>query len=107
MCTLVSLTIGHNVAGTPTHDTAHVAEQTARILGVDAFTAIPCLGMWRGEAENSTRIEIVTDDATASEIAERVPYLAYALMQEAIMCEIRPASVTFPARPGIEEAHTA
>lgn len=105
--TLVSLTIGHNVAGVPTHDTLHVSEQVARILNIDAFTAIPCVGMWKGEAEASTRIEIATGEAEAEEIAKRVPYLAYALMQEAIMCEIRPASITFPERAGYQAEEIA
>lgn len=96
----IQLTIGHNVEGKPTHSIQHVCKQVEQILGVEAYTAIPCLGMWKGTAEDSTRIEIVTDPVNASTIRANVPYLAYALDQEAIMCQIGPHfEFVEPAKP--------
>ena len=83
----IQLTIGHNVAGVPTHDTFDVCHKVEQILGIEAYTAIPCYGMWRGEAEASTRIEIVTDPENARVIHDNVAFLAHSLDQEAIMCQ--------------------
>lgn len=83
----IKLTIGHNVQGVPTHEIGDVCRMVEAFLGVDAYTAIPCYGMWRGEAEASTRVEIVTDPASARIIRDNVAHLAHALDQEAIMCQ--------------------
>ena len=93
----VSLTIGHKVGPIEVHDTASICREVTTTLGVSAFTAIPCYGMWEGQAELSTRIELVVDDDKARDIISLVPYLAWKLNQEAIMCEDVDASVTFPA----------
>ena len=92
----VTLTIGHKIGLVEALDTATICATITASLAIEAFTAIPCIGMWKGVPENSTRIEIVTDERTAGEIVERVPYLAWQLNQEAIMCESCPANVTFP-----------
>ena len=67
----IHLTIGHNVNGRPTHTTRAVCATAARILEVEGFTAVPCLGMWRGEAEDSTRLEIcgLDDEAAVDDFA--------------------------------------
>lgn len=84
---MVTLTIGHNVNGTPTHTTEAVCEAVSAFLGVEAYTAIPCYGMWRGEAEASTRVEIVAEPERARLVLDNVKYLAHALEQ----CEIMTA----------------
>ena len=81
---LVQLTIGFNVNGEARHNMHTVCEKVTDVLNVEAYTAIPCLGMWRGEAEDSARIEIVAEETEARTILANVPYLAYALEQ----CEI-------------------
>ena len=93
----VTLTIGHKIGLVEALDTAAICAAVTASLAIEAFTAIPCVGIWKGIPENSTRIEIVTDESTADEIVKRVPYLAWQLNQEAIMCESCPANVTFPA----------
>lgn len=93
----VTLTIGHKVGSVEILTTTEICAAVTTTLAVDAFTAIPCVGMWRGVPENSTRVEIVTDELRADEIVTRVPELAWQLNQEAIMCECSTANVTFPA----------
>lgn len=93
----VTLTIGHKVGSVEILTTTEICAAVTTTLAVDAFTAIPCVGMWRGVPENSTRVEIVTDELRADEIVARVPELAWQLNQEAIMCECVTANVTFPA----------
>ena len=80
------LTIGHKVGSVEVFDTPAICRAVTTTLGVSAFTAIPCYGMWQGQAESSTRIEIVDDDADSyvSKIAE----LAWQLNQDAIMVEL-------------------
>ncbi len=92
----VHLTIGHNVNGTPKWNINNVAAAVSLTLELEAFTAIPCFGMWEGEAEESTRIEIcnLTDDQ-AQEIRSRIPRLSELLEQEAIMYQETTASVEF------------
>lgn len=92
----VSLTIGHKVGSVEVHDTTSVCREFATTMGVTAFTAIPCLGMWEGQAETSIRIEVICDDETARAIVSLVPNLAWKLNQEAVMCENVDALVTFP-----------
>lgn len=91
----VSMTIGHKVGAEERWTTASICEAVTTILGLEAFTAIPVLGMWRGQAEASTRIEVVCDERTASSIEEELPFLAHMLGQEAIMCESRASAAEF------------
>lgn len=92
----IHLTIGHNVNGHPTHTTRAVCATAARILEVEGFTAVPCLGMWRGEAEDSTRLEICgLDDEAARAVWTRVPLLAAALDQVEVMAEAVPSRIRF------------
>ncbi|WP_165170669.1 hypothetical protein [Adlercreutzia sp. ZJ242] len=104
----VYLTIGHNVKGTPTHTTKSVCDNVSAFLGIEAYTAIPCFGMWRGEAESSTRVEVCAlDRAQAEGIRERIPALAQALAQDSIMCEVREARTAFIEAAAIQAAKTA
>lgn len=90
------ITIGHNVNGRPTWSEADVLERAADVLALEAFTAYPCAGMWRGEREESTRLEILAlDNAEAERIVEAVPCLARALEQAEIALEARPSRVRF------------
>ena len=92
----VHLTIGHNVKNVPTFETPEICDYVAHYLGIEAFTAIECAGMWRGECEKSTRIEICAlSKNEADSILSVIPDLACALCQDSIMCEIRPDSVQF------------
>lgn len=104
----VTLTIGCNVGGTPTHDPARVVETAGRVLGVGAMTAYRCAGWWRGEAETSIRVEVCAlQDDEAAAILDKVPALAAALDQEEIMVERRPDSVAFIPRATDEAAEIA
>lgn len=93
----VVLTVGHKVGLAETHTTESICATVTELMPVDGYTAIPCMGMWQGVPEHSTRIEFITDELGAAEIVARVPRLATVLQQEAIMCEVSPAEVTFPA----------
>ena len=67
----IHLTIGHNVDGAPKWTIQNITAAVSLTLEVEAFTAIPCYGMWRGEAEESTRIEMCgLDDDTTKAIYE-------------------------------------
>lgn len=102
------LTIGHNVAGVPTHNTGDVCRACAGVLGIEAFTATQCLGVWRGEAEASTRIEVcAVDEAEAARIWALLPDLAAALDQVEIMAEVAPSRVRFVSAAVSEAARTA
>lgn len=92
----VVLTIGHKIGPVELLDTPTICATITESLKVDAFTALPCVGMWKGVPENSTRIEIVTDEQAANAIVGRVPELCRQLNQEAIMVEAYPANVSFP-----------
>ena len=94
----VQLTIGHKVGSVEVFDTPAICHEVTTTLGVDAFTAIPCVGMWKGQAEMSTRVEMVfSDDSQAEYVLSLVPTLAHNLNQEAIMVEHYDAAVTFPS----------
>lgn len=91
----LQLTIGHKVGSVEVLDTPTVCSAVTTTLGVSAFTAIPCFGMWEGQAESSTRIEIVTTDDDADRIESLVGILAWQLNQEAIMLERMNDTVEF------------
>ena len=98
----ITLVIGHNVGADPMFKTSEICDYAADYLGVEAFTASQCFGMWRGEREESTRIEICAlSDDEAETIRARVPLLAQVLGQQAIMCELRPDHVEFIERETI------
>lgn len=95
----ITLTVGHNVADVPMFDTSEICEYVTEYLHVEAFTAMECFGMWCGERENSTKIEICAlEENEAQAIRARVPLLAQVLGQQAIVCEIRPDRVEFIER---------
>lgn len=102
------LTIGHNVKGTPMFTTPEICEYVTEYLGIEAFTAIECAGMWQGQAEKSTRIEICgLVEAEAAAIRSNVPTLAQALAQDSIMFEARADRVEFVDAPTIEAVNAA
>lgn len=92
----VYLTIGHNVGNTPTHTTQDIAQAVHEVLGIEAFTAIPCVGMWQGMAEQSTRVEVcaVSDDIVQA-VNANIARLASVLSQETIMVQTDNAPVSF------------
>lgn len=92
----VTLTIGHKVGASEVHTTESICGAVTELMPVDGYTAIPCMGMWQGVPEHSTRIEFVVDESDATNIVILVPRLAAILQQEAIMCEVAPADVSFP-----------
>lgn len=92
----ITLTIGHNVGETPTHDRRAVCEAVALVCGVDAMTAWAADGVWRGMAEQSTRVLLAGLDAAECERVKKcVPALAALLGQEAIMFECRESAAVF------------
>lgn len=92
----VTLTIGHNVQGVPTWTSRGVIEATHDVLGVDALTAYDCVGYWRGESEESTRIEICAVSAReARRIRAAVPALASRLEQVEVMVQVARSSARF------------
>jgi len=93
----IHLTIGHKIGSVDALDTATVCDSVTTTLGVRAFTAIPCYGMWEGVPESSTRIEIVTTDDDADRIVSLVSKLAWQLNQDAIMVERMNADARFIA----------
>lgn len=104
----INLTIGHNVKNSPMFDTAEVCEYVTEYLGIEAFTAMECFGMWQGHAEMSTRIEICNlTESEAETIRANVPVLAQALAQDSIMCQTFMDSVEFVEALTIEAVKTA
>lgn len=100
----LTLTIGHNVGDVPTLDTPGICRTFEKATGCTAYTAIPCLGMWQGQAEESTRLEVADlAEDQAARLMDRVPALAAALAQECIMAEVRECAAVFVAA----EAETA
>lgn len=92
------ITIGHNVDGIPTHDEASILEALRWTLEPEGFTAYPVQGLWHGEREDSTRIEICAiDEAEAARLLLQVPSLARLLDQDAIAVQLTPSSMQFIA----------
>lgn len=81
----LNITIGHKVGKTEKWTIGDICAAFEMVTGCEAYTAIPCFGMWKGQAEASTRIEVVTD--SPERIASKVPELADLLDQEAIMVQ--------------------
>jgi len=104
----LTLTIGHNVGDTETHTTAAICEAVSKYLHIDAYTAIPCFGMWQGKPEASTRIEYVGPHFEIIRALNYVPALCEALKQECIMTEVlEEANVSFAVpinRPALRTA---
>lgn len=92
----VILTIGHNVNGTPTLARKQITTEALKALSIDGLTAYGCTGYWRGEAEESTRIEICAVSAReARRIRNAIPALAKRLGQVEIMVQITPSRTRF------------
>lgn len=92
----LTLTIGHNVNGVPTHTFAHVVAFTAAALQIKGLTAWECTGFWEGEVERSTRIEIgALEEDRLEKILTQIPSLAEALKQNAITVQIRDSATAF------------
>lgn len=89
----MTITIGHNVGDGETvpHTHEHVIATACDILALQGYTAYECAGMWQGEREDSTRLELygLTDDG-AARIEAAIPVLATALSQRAIYIDVRP-----------------
>lgn len=104
----IFLTIGHNVGDEQRHTTASVCEDVRDALNVSGYMAIPCLGMWQGRAEDSTRIEIeMLSDDEADILMSRVPALAARLEQVEIMADVRECSARYVGAAAAAEALTA
>lgn len=92
----VTLTIGHNVQGVSTWSQGDVVSAAYDTLGTDGLTAYDCLGYWRGESEESTRIEICAVGAReARRIRDAVPDLARRLGQVEIMVQVTRSHARF------------
>lgn len=91
----VSVTIGHDVGGVGMLTRAQVLDAFERVTGCEAYTALDASGMWRGQAEPSTRLEIVCTEAQARALAGVMPELARVLSQQCVMFDARPCAVRF------------
>ena len=79
--------------------TSEICDHATDYLEVSAFTAYECFGMWNGEREDSTKIEICAlEENEAEAIRERVALLAQVLHQDAILFELRPDQIEFIER---------
>jgi len=86
----ITITVGHNVGAVEKLTTPAICETFERLAGVEAYTAIPCRGMWRGMAEASTRLEVSAIGPDVLErIREALPVMARELEQEAIAVTVR------------------
>lgn len=98
---MLSLSIGHNVHGVATWTTADVCDAVAprlEALGVEGFTAWACLGMYKGEREESTRLEIF-DEVEPAALRKLLDDLCAALDQDEIYCnEFEPGAFYAGAR---------
>ena len=63
----VTITIGHNVAGVPTHTTAEIVRKFADVAGVNGFSYHEVHGYYLGQFEDSTAIVCngCTEEASA------------------------------------------
>lgn len=85
----LSLTIGHNVHGVPTYKTPQVIKTVAAYYELDGLTAYEVTGLWCGEWETSTRLEIAgLSEEAAADMVQALPALCVALEQEAIMYKL-------------------
>lgn len=92
----IAITIGHNVKGRPHHTRKTVLSIFEAVTGVEAYTAIRCAGMWRGQAEESTRVEVCNlSESDAMNLLACLPVLAAQLEQEEIMVSHRESATRF------------
>ena len=89
------LTIGHNVHGIPSLTDTDIIK-ALRYIGISGATFIPCTGIWGGEREESTRVEIcgVSAEETAR-IKQAIPDVCKRLQQDCIMFDSRVSSTEF------------
>lgn len=81
----VRLYLGHNVGDTPMDFTAHILpaiKHASKANGIDALTLTDGVGMWRGELESSTIIEMFNVDYWAAHAMAAM--LASSLNQECV-----------------------
>ena len=83
----LTLTIGHNVGNVPTWSTSQVCNRVHMILNCEGFTAFPCLGMWNGAGEESTRVEICGTAEELTAYIQAIPALCRALNQVCILVQ--------------------
>lgn len=82
----ITLTVGHNVNGVLCLNTDTVRKAVSDVLGVDALTAYPVQGVWCGDVEPSTRVELNALSREARKaILAAIPTLSETLNQECIM----------------------
>lgn len=85
----LTLTIGHNVHGAPFHTSAAIIQKVAAYYELEGLTAYEVTGLWCGEYETSTRLEVAgLDDETAADMVNKLPALCTLLKQEAIMYQL-------------------
>lgn len=98
----ITLWIGHNVDGKPALSGAMVEATTLNVLELQGATFSDVRGIWQGEREESTRVDIchMTQDEV-DDIRARVPYLASVLNQDSIMLAITPSYTEFIAAQSV------
>ena len=91
----INLTIGHNVSGKPTLTDTDIIG-ALRGIGIFGATFIPCIGIWCGEREESTRVEICSvSGEEVTRIKQAIPDVCKRLRQECIMFDCRTSSTEF------------
>lgn len=85
----VTLTIGHNVHGVPTYKSLEVIETVATYYKLEGLTAYEVTGLWCGEYETSTRLEVAgLSEEAAADMVNKLPALCTLLKQDAIMYQL-------------------
>ncbi len=100
--------IGHNVDGTPKHDASDVLAALAA-HGIEACTVYEGAGVWRGETEATSIVELCALSADEVEAlqASTIPALCVELEQCEIMARISPSNAVFIAADAATDIETA
>ena len=93
----ITLTIGHNVYGTRRWTSRDVQDALRHIMPrVTGATLFEVDGMYNGEFERSTRVELFAlDSSLTAYVRGRIPALCERLQQECIMCTCTESNTTF------------
>lgn len=84
----LTLYIGHNVKGVPTHTPEYIRHCVEKTLGIENYTQLICTGSYEGELETTSQIIIsMLNEAGAKAITNMLNELAKELEQIEILCE--------------------
>lgn len=91
----VSIMVGHNVGNVPTFNDDEIVAEAMDILALQGATCYGTIGVWRGNTEESTRIDVICSLREARRIKAAAPALARALNQDAVLVSIMPSFASF------------